>query len=63
MNGSFAPISNIYSKSLRDLIGKMISTNPKNRPTIWDILNKPISIKNKLFIFNLKIYNICFKKS
>lgn len=42
MKGSFPPITTTYSKSLRDLIGKMISINPKNRPTIWELINKPI---------------------
>ena len=31
-----------YSKQLRELIGKMLHTNPKNRPTIWELINKPI---------------------
>jgi serine/threonine protein kinase len=30
----------MYSKQLRDLIGKMLSIKPSNRPTIVDILNK-----------------------
>lgn len=30
----------MYSKQLRDLVGKMLSVKPSNRPTIVDILNK-----------------------
>ena len=30
----------MYSKQLRDLIGKMLSIKPANRPTIVAILNK-----------------------
>jgi serine/threonine protein kinase len=30
----------MYSKQLRDLIGKMLQIKPSNRPTIVDILNK-----------------------
>lgn len=42
LRGSFAPINSQYSKPLRDLINKMLSVRPKDRPTILDILNKPI---------------------
>jgi serine/threonine protein kinase len=30
----------MYSKGLRDLIGKMLAVKPQDRPTILDILNK-----------------------
>ena len=40
LRGSFPPINTMYSKQLRDLIGKMLQIKPTNRPTIVDILNK-----------------------
>jgi serine/threonine protein kinase len=40
LRGSFPPINTMYSKQLRDLIGKMLQIKPSNRPTIVDILNK-----------------------
>ena len=42
LRGSYPPINNMYSKGLRDLIGKMLSVKPSDRPTILDILNKMI---------------------
>lgn len=40
LRGSYPPITNIYSKQLRDLIQKMLQVKPSSRPTILDILNK-----------------------
>jgi hypothetical protein len=46
MKGNYLPISNNYSKSLRDLIciiiilEKMLNIQPRQRPTIIEILNK-----------------------
>lgn len=40
LRGSFPPINQMYSKQLRDLIGKMLQIKPSSRPTIVDILNK-----------------------
>jgi len=40
LRGSYPPLNNVYSKPLRDLIQKMLSVKPSNRPTILDILNK-----------------------
>ena len=34
LKGSYSSISPTYSKALRDLINKMLNTNPKARPTI-----------------------------
>lgn len=40
LRGSYPPVNQIYSKALRDLIGKMLSVKPSERPTILEILNK-----------------------
>ena len=40
LRGSYPAINNIYSKNLRDLITKMLSIKPSQRPTIVDVLNK-----------------------
>ena len=42
LRGSYPPLNNTYSKSLRDLITRMLSIKPSMRPTIVDILNKGI---------------------
>jgi serine/threonine protein kinase len=34
LKGSYPSITPTYSKQLRDLIGKMLSVNPSDRPTI-----------------------------
>lgn len=56
MKGSFPPITTTYSKSLRDLIGKMISINPKNRPTIWELINKPI-LKRRIITYAQELFS------
>ena len=39
MKGTYPPTTPFYSKSLRDLISKMLSVNPSQRPSLLDILN------------------------
>jgi serine/threonine protein kinase len=50
MNGSYPPINSTYSKGMRDLIGKMLQLNPKNRPSIVDILNVSF-VKRKVITY------------
>ena len=52
LRGSYPPINNMYSKQLRDLIGRMLSVKPQQRPTILDILNKMIVRKRVTQYFN-----------
>ena len=52
LRGSYPPINNMYSKQLRDLIGKMLSIKPQQRPTILDILNKMIVRRRTTKYFN-----------
>ena len=42
----------MYSKSLRDLICKLLQVKPKARPTILDILNKVLIRKRAANYFN-----------
>jgi serine/threonine protein kinase len=56
LNGQYTPLSTTYSKTLRELITKMLSINPKDRPTIWDIINKPI-IKKRIVIYMAEIFS------
>jgi serine/threonine protein kinase len=42
LKGNFAPLANNYSKGLKELVGKMLSINPKDRPTIVQVLKAPI---------------------
>ena len=41
LKGSYPALNNCYSKQLRDLINKMLSVKPSQRPNIVEILNKP----------------------
>ena len=52
LRGSFPPINQMYSKQLRDLIGKMLSIKASNRPTIVDILNKSFVRKRVIGYIN-----------
>lgn len=47
LKGNHTPVNSIYTKDLRSLIESMLSVNPKNRPTISTILEKPF-IKKKV---------------
>jgi serine/threonine protein kinase len=40
LGGSYPPINTTYSKSFRNLISKMLSIKPSERPTILAILKK-----------------------
>ena len=40
--GHYAPIPSVYSKGLRELVEKLLRTNPIERPTINQILKMPI---------------------
>lgn len=55
LKGNYMPISTKYSKNLRNLIMSMLNINPKKRPTISEILNKPI-VKKKLVSYIIWIY-------
>lgn len=46
LKGSYPPISPNYSKALRDLIAKMLSINPSQRPPLLDLLKVPIVKKH-----------------
>src|SRR3990167_7077948 len=50
LKGDKVPINTIYSKALRGLVDQMLSAKPRERPTIEEILTKPI-IKKKLVAY------------
>ena len=56
LKGSYPALTTTYSKQLRDLITKMLSINPKQRPTIWDIINKSF-IKKKIINYMYEIFS------
>ncbi|CAD8209976.1 unnamed protein product [Paramecium octaurelia] len=56
LKGSYPSISQSYSKGLRDLINKMLNINPKARPTIQEIVHKPI-IKLRIIYYMLEVFS------
>ncbi|CAD8112879.1 unnamed protein product [Paramecium primaurelia] len=56
LKGSYPSISQSYSKGLRDLINKMLNINPKARPTIQEIIHKPI-IKLRIIYYMLEVFS------
>ncbi|CAK81181.1 unnamed protein product (macronuclear) [Paramecium tetraurelia] len=54
LKGSYPSISQSYSKGLRELINKMLNVNPKARPTIQEIVHKPI-IKLRIIYYMLEV--------
>ena len=55
LKGNYLPISTKYSRGLRELVMSMLNTNPKKRPTIYDILKKP-TIKKRLVAYVINLY-------
>jgi serine/threonine protein kinase len=47
LKGNYPPLSSNYSKGLRDLVAKMLSVNPKDRPTVVQVLKTPV-LKKRL---------------
>jgi non-specific serine/threonine protein kinase/NIMA (never in mitosis gene a)-related kinase len=41
LKGHYPPIMGTYSKQLKDLITRMLSTKSSQRPTIIEVINKP----------------------
>lgn len=41
LNGTFPPISDQYTEDIRGLVSKMLSREPKERPTLVQILKVP----------------------
>lgn len=56
LRGSYPSVNSIYSKSLRDLINKMLSQKKSQRPTIIDIINTPV-VKSKIIAYLKKCFN------
>ena len=42
LKGQHPPLNNMYSKDMKLLVDQMLNLNPKNRPTIASILERPI---------------------
>ena len=56
LKGNYPSINTMYSKSLRDLIDQMLSQKKSERPTIVDIINKPI-IKKRIIAYMKKWFS------
>jgi serine/threonine protein kinase len=55
LKGDKIPLNSIYSKALRGLVDQMLSAKPRERPTIEEILTKPI-IKKKLVAYIIRLH-------
>eukprot|EP01138_Halocafeteria_seosinensis_P002823 gb/GECG01002884.1/.p1 GENE.gb/GECG01002884.1/~~gb/GECG01002884.1/.p1 ORF type:complete len:1178 (+),score=233.70 gb/GECG01002884.1/:1-3534(+) len=47
LRGRFSPITDGYSKDLKNLINDMLTVNPRSRPGVMSILNRPF-IRNRI---------------
>jgi non-specific serine/threonine protein kinase/NIMA (never in mitosis gene a)-related kinase len=56
MKGTYPPTTPFYSKGLRDLISKMLSVNPMNRPTLSEILNFPF-VRRHVVLYLRECFN------
>ena len=56
MKGTYPPSTPFYSKGLRDLISKMLSVNPAQRPTLVDILNVPF-VRRHVVLYLRECFN------
>jgi non-specific serine/threonine protein kinase/NIMA (never in mitosis gene a)-related kinase len=52
LRGSYPPIMATYSKALKDLITKMLHVKASERPTIIEIINKPLVRKKVVQYLN-----------
>ena len=62
LKGQHPPLNSMYSKEMKNLVDQMLSLNPKNRPTVASILERPVmkpKVANYIsdFIQNSKEYN------
>lgn len=55
LKGNYLPINPQYSKSLKGLIADMLNTQPKMRPSIEEILNKPL-IKKRVIAYVIHLH-------
>lgn len=56
LEANFAPVSEFYSKELRDLIKKMLQKKEKDRPTILEFLQTTI-IKKRVASYLKEVYD------
>jgi serine/threonine protein kinase len=56
LEANFAPVSEFYSKELRDLIKKMLQKKEKDRPTILEFLQTNI-IKKRVASYLKEVYD------
>lgn len=50
LKGNYPPVNTQYSKPLRELVGKLLNINPKDRPTVIEILTMPF-IRKRLMMY------------
>lgn len=51
LRGNYPSLNSLYSRSLRELVTKMLSVKPAHRPTIVDVLAKPFLRKRAVVYF------------
>lgn len=52
LRGTYPPISSTYSSDLRDMIGKMLQKDPRDRPSINSVLKIPFIQKRMEFLLS-----------
>jgi len=52
LRGTYPPVSPVYSGELRDLIGKMLLKDPRDRPSINSVLKVPFVQKRMEFLLS-----------
>ncbi|KAJ1614467.1 hypothetical protein OIY81_463 [Cryptosporidium canis] len=57
-NGTFLPISSMYSEDLRRVIMDMLITDSSQRPTVMELLNYP-AIESELVSMKMEAHAIC----
>lgn len=57
LKGNCMPISTKYSQKLRDLVMSMLNVNPKKRPSIFEIIERP-EIKKRVVNYVLSLHRL-----
>jgi serine/threonine protein kinase len=54
LKGSYLPLNSSYSKHLKELTIQMLNVNPKERPDIREIIDRPI-VKKRIIMYMFNV--------